>query len=87
MCEKLVDDIQPVTETLGLVLFILNIFLPGFGTMLNACLGPKFSCTQLGLGFVQGILTFFLIGWLWSIYWGYLIYKKAKTGDSGFSKM
>ena len=29
------------------------------------------------VGFLQFFTTFIIIGWVWSIYWGYLFIKKA----------
>lgn len=49
--------------------------------MLNACMGDSnINKTQLGIGVVQLLTSVYLIGWVSSIYWGYLIIKKSK-GD------
>jgi hypothetical protein len=51
----------------------LNILLPGFGTMLCACLDSNINKTQAVIGLFQLLTAITLIGWLCSIYWGYLI--------------
>ena len=57
---------------------ILNLILPGFGTMIASCSTQgAISKTQLAVGFIQFLTTYILIGWIWSIYWGYLIAMKA----------
>ena len=55
-----------VPEGLAIVSLVLNIFFPGIGTMTLAC-GPIPAPGQISLGFIQMILTFCLIGWIWAI--------------------
>ena len=52
--------------------------------MVAACAGADFSKTQLAIGFLQFLTTYILVGWIWSIYWGYLIVVKAFAGPAGF---
>ena len=61
------------------VCFVLNIILPGTGTMLMSCLGypGAWSKTQLGLGMVQMLTSVYIVGWIFSIYWGWLILKRG----------
>ena len=61
------------------VCFVLNIILPGTGTMLMSCLGypGAWSKTQLTIGVVQMLTAPYIIGWIFSIYWGWLILKKG----------
>ena len=35
------EDINPTNGAMALTCLLLNIFLPGFGTILNACLGVR----------------------------------------------
>ena len=64
------------------VLFV-NMFLPGFGTMLLGCLagasnGGGWVCT----GIMQLILfPLLLIGWFWGLYTGIMCVKYSKNGD------
>lgn len=73
------------------VVFVLNIFLPGFGTMLSAatCIhfrnheglvdGERVRCS--GSVVADGLLQLFLfpilVGWVWSVIVGYQIYTQS----------
>ena len=46
------SDLVTVKAPMGLVLMLVNIFLPGIGTMINACMGSSFRATT----FIVGIL-------------------------------
>ena len=61
------------------VCFILNLVLPGTGTMICSCVGypEKWSKTQLTIGLIQMLTAVYLIGWICSIYWGYLMITKG----------
>ena len=61
------------------VCFIFNILLPGVGTMICACVGfpEKYSKTQLTIGTVQFLTAVYLVGWIFSIYWGWLMLQKG----------
>jgi len=73
------EAINRTTPSIAYFCLCLNIFLPGFGTMLNSCAGGAgFS----GLGFIYGLLQLLfavtLIGWIWSIFYGFEIVRKSK---------
>lgn len=70
-----------VDKNWGIALFIVNIFLPGVGTFIAGLKGEK--NTTLVVGVLQFLLAFLLIGWIWSIVWGYFIYKKSTEGYTG----
>ena len=61
------------------VCFVLNILIPGIGTMICSCVGfpEKYSKTQLTIGIVQMLTAVYLIGWIWSIWWGWLMLKRG----------
>ena len=65
----------------GLAVFfaILNVILPGFGTMFAACFVSEgeVSKAQIAIGLAQFLTSAFIIGWIVSIYWGYLLIIKA----------
>ena len=60
---------------------ILNVILPGFGTMFAACLdtsgSTEVSKAQIVIGLVQFLTSYIIIGWIASIYWAYLMVIKA----------
>ena len=70
------EDINPTNAAMATVCLILNIFLPGFGTILNACLGVR-VLPGLIYGFLQILLAPILIGWVWSIIYGIKIMQRS----------
>jgi hypothetical protein len=75
------------------VILILNILFAGTGTLITAFWniseeGPnaegtitirraKYSKTTLVVALMQMVLSMIIIGWVWSVYWGYLIFTKS----------
>ena len=55
------------------IIFILCLVLPGSGTMLAGCVGysTSWSKTQILIGMLQMMTAVYLIGWIWSIWWGW----------------
>jgi len=78
MCDRLIDDIVSVRSPWGIVLLILNIVWPGLGTIINSAMGSKCRATTALVGVIQMLLAAFIIGWLWSIWWGVLILMKQR---------
>ena len=60
------------------LIFLLNIIAPGVGTFFTAFLGGggNFDMTLLVVSILQMVLAPFLIGWLWSIRDGYVVWQK-----------
>ena len=77
VCDNLVDDIAPVKSSVAILLLLLNIFIPGLGTIVNSFFGGKCRATTFIVGLLQLLLASFILGWIWSIWWGVLIYEKA----------
>ena len=79
-CKEWQDAIPQTKSPLGIIFFILNIWpgLAGVGSILASFVntaGKLEQCTLI-IGILQWLLEFILIGWLWSIWWGFLIFKK-----------
>eukprot|EP00283_Hemiselmis_rufescens_P011248 CAMPEP_0173436372 /NCGR_PEP_ID=MMETSP1357-20121228/15907_1 /TAXON_ID=77926 /ORGANISM="Hemiselmis rufescens, Strain PCC563" /LENGTH=99 /DNA_ID=CAMNT_0014401443 /DNA_START=41 /DNA_END=340 /DNA_ORIENTATION=+ len=68
------------SKSLGMLCFILNIFLPGSGTLVAGLLEDKPSTMVIGA--LQFVLSWIIIGWIWSVWWGYLIFVAAKEKES-----
>ena len=68
-----------VHKYLAVAAAVFNLILPGFGTAIAACgaASGNVSKVQLTVGLFQFLTSPFLIGWILSIYWGYLIVVKA----------
>ena len=75
----LLEDSTPRCEGMGLIVLILNILFPGFGTIIAAFLTSekeKMTSTLI-VGILQFILASLLIGWLWAIWWGFKIMQAS----------
>ena len=72
---NIITDVPRLSGVWPYVCAILNLVLPGTGTMISSCLGytVSWSKTQLTVGFLQMLTAVYLVGWIWSIYWAYLI--------------
>ena len=70
------QEVPKVNNVLSLFCFALNVILPGFGTVIAACAVEEelVSKTQVVIGFLQFATSVFVVGWIWSIYWGWLIF-------------
>ena len=76
---SIVSDVPRLTEVWPYICAILNVVLPGAGTMLASCVADttSWSKTQIFVGVLQMLTAIYLIGWVWSIWWSYLILAKA----------
>ena len=54
---------------------MITLIIVGIGTIIGAAMGKANKKAYL-FGFLQLILSFILIGWIWSIMWGYFMYDK-----------
>ena len=77
---EIMADVPLMTGVMPYIIFLLNVVLPGSGTMLAACVGysHSWSKTQLFVGCLQMMTAIFIIGWLWSIWWGIKIIAKSR---------
>ena len=75
LCEK---SVVKCPEPWPLVFLILNIILPGWGTMMSSyCDKEGLNTDALIIGFLQFLTAFIIIGWIWSIVWGVRIWTKS----------
>lgn len=78
MCcpDHVIRIVDPDISTLCL---ILNIFIPGAGTILNAFADSQQRFIGVLLGILQFLTTpLMLIGWVWAIVYGVKIVNKSK---------
>ena len=74
-CKLAVVKVDP---PMHIILFILNIFFSGVGTMISACLNKKgFHTNAFLFGLIQFFLCWTIVPWIWSIMHGYWIYEKS----------
>ena len=77
-CDKWQGTIPSVKgECMAIILWLFNIYYPGFGTIYVSCLGNEnFIMDQFLVGLLQYLTAGCIFGWVWSIWWGSLIFKK-----------
>ena len=77
----LITDVPKLKTPWQYVCFLLNVIIPGSGTMIASCFGEKWSKTLFLVGLFHLFLAYILIGWVFSIYWGYLIIRKSTEDE------
>ena len=85
----IVSDVPRLHGPWPYVVFVLSIVLPGSGTMVAACAGytTSWSKCQLFIGMLQMMTFVYLIGWIWSIWWGWKILHKSLKADAEDERM
>ena len=74
----MLEDLPALEWHWPYIAFTMNIVLPGTGTMLAGCMGyVPWNKLHIFIGILQMVTSVFLLGWLWSILWGYKIAKKG----------
>ncbi|CAD5215437.1 unnamed protein product [Bursaphelenchus xylophilus] len=75
---------------LAIVCCVLNVILPGFGTIISGCMvcccgsfecpNPRciVFCSNFYCGLLQLLLSPLIIGYIWSIIWGILFLQLSK---------
>ncbi len=77
--EMTTASIPRLNIALVVVVAVLNLIMPGLGTIVAACAGQEtVSKTQMSIGVVQFFTSLFLVGFIWAQYWSYLIYVKSQ---------
>lgn len=61
----------------AIFVLIMNIFLPGSGTVLLGCMEEPKNNELIKTGVLQFIAAIFVVGWIWSIWWGIELVKQA----------
>lgn len=77
----LATDVPVVPSPCSWILGLINLFFPGWGTMMSSCFGGTCSKAQFTIGLIQFSLTWILVGYPLSWYWAYLIIKKSMDSD------
>ena len=79
------SSIPSVSKNFAILLLILNIFIPGLGTIVMGIQKSPLCWTCVVIGILQFILIpFFFIGLIWSIWWGCIcLSKSSRSGLLG----
>ena len=74
----LLTDLPTLEPIWAYVCAFLNLAIPGTGTIFASILGYE-TChkTHFLVGCLQFLTSIYVIGWIWSIYWGYLILRTS----------
>ena len=73
-------EVPTVSKGVAIASAVFNFLIPGLGTMIAACAGNELvvSKTQLMCALMQLLTVHALfMGWIWAMYWSYLICMKA----------
>lgn len=81
VCDALIFHIQPVKAPWPFFILIVNLLLPGVGTMINSLLGMKFNATTFFVGILQLLSSYVIVGWLWALWWSVLIINKSGASE------
>jgi tetrahydromethanopterin S-methyltransferase subunit E len=66
----------------AIIVFCLNVFLPGWGTVFAGIIhSHEMTRNNLVIGTIQYFTAFILVGWVWSIYVGFKIYKVSSAEE------
>ena len=78
-----VSNVPKVSVFTSYICVFLNVVLPGSGTILASWQSQSnyISKTQIVIGLHQFLTALLIIGWIWSIYWAYLILQKAQDDE------
>ena len=78
--QELKEHVPILSRQIAFILFFLNLFIPGFGTILLTCFGGSDNWIEhLLVGLIQFFSFPLLIGWIWSFAWGiYILHRSAK---------
>ena len=80
ICNKLVSNIPQMKIAYAIIVLVVNVIVPGVGTMLFVAFGGKENMTEhILIGVLQLLGTFIFIGWIWSILWGVFAFDKARA--------
>ena len=72
------DAIVKVPEPMHIVCFILNIFVPGCGSVISAFMDKNgLNSNAMIFGLIQFFLAWTMVCWIWSIIHGWWIYEKS----------
>merc|ERR1712080_660299 len=72
------DSWVTVSETMGMIIFILNVLDAPLGTWVGACTNKE-GCHMPAVwcGVAQWITASCCVGWIWAILWGFKIWKET----------
>ena len=87
--EGMKGSIPIMEKNVAFFLLLLNICWPGLGTLIWSYKAINSSAFKLQLlcAILQMIFWGFIIGWLWSVYWGSLAFERGVDSDAEKQKL
>ena len=76
-CEYFKATIPILPLNLAIMIFLCNLFFPSLGTFYMGCIGNTPRKTQFLIAVLQLVTIPFVVGIIWSWYWGYLTIGKS----------
>ncbi len=73
------SKIPCLSKSWAIIILIMNIFLPGWGTIVLGCLSEHHSSYFILIGFLQFLLAGIIIGWIWAIITGVKVLNKSAS--------
>ena len=78
------DKIPIVSKTLAVIILFMNIFLPGWGTVLLGFISEHHTTYFVLIGLLQFILTSIIVGWIWAIITAAKVWSKAFSQNESY---
>ncbi len=72
-------DTPVVAMDKALIALVINIFVPGIGTIVAGVIGEK---PMIGRGIAQLVLAIIIVGWIWAIVTGIQLLQNAKWAET-----
>merc|ERR1711939_852544 len=70
------DSWVTVSETMGMIMFILNVIDPPLGTYIGSCCNKEgCHCPAFWCGYAQALTMSCCVGWFWAMHWGFKVWK------------
>lgn len=76
-------QVPVLDKTMALVTLLVNIFVPGIGTIVAGVLGNK---PLIGRGIAQLVLSLIIVGWIWAIVTGVQVLQNAMWAERNGSR-
>ena len=80
MCQCCIENVPELEKSDAILFLILNVIVSGLGTFVLGLKQGQSGEDIKKTGIIQFILSFFIVGWFWSVYWGITLVQKS-SGD------
>ena len=69
----------------GILALVLCILLGGLGTIIVGAIDDRGNNKKniIILGVIQLVLSFILVGWIWAVIWGIMVFVRSDASGTG----